>query len=360
MAELMLSDREIDALLARSRRRGSELRAQREGTRGHLPRGKTSALVVLVTAVTLALGLAVVRANDRNAPPKSQATATYRGATLSFSYPAGWHVVVWQSYTSEGGTSIELWNRGRTPPALDATSPLGSGAVVALWAPHFPPNSLPPGLRGIFHRAADRDGLEEWTRVSNRSGCAPNATGAVQAVIGGPRLSYYTFAGCFDVTESKATEKQLLAIVASAYRSMAKQSRPAPPPVVSVVKGHTFVCQYELDPLPARTVSSITAAQALSAFPTGMLADPATAGRPTVEFVAVTDPGYGPIINGRVRPIYHHSPEWVVEYSEVELYRMGSAYVPGTSVPLPSTYIGTITALVSPTTGRSLDISTCS
>jgi hypothetical protein len=77
---------------------------------------------------------------------------------------------------------------------------------------------------------------------------------------------------------------------------------------------------------------------------------------PTVGYAAVSDPDYGAIVNGRVRPVFWRTPEWVIEYRSVPLID-----VSGTPGHSPGTHMAvqTVIVLVHPVNDVVLNSSLC-
>jgi hypothetical protein len=123
---------------------------------------------------------------------------------------------------------------------------------------------------------------------------------------------------------------------------------------VAHVTGVTQVCAFTIGPPPAGSTTSITAAQAFQGF-RYPLADPATAGPAIVEFAAVTAPAYGQVIDGKVKPVYSNTPMWVVYYANVALQWVDPVCCTSRSF----TSLGTVIAVIDPTTGQAQDTMTC-
>ena len=124
--------------------------------------------------------------------------------------------------------------------------------------------------------------------------------------------------------------------------------------LVPRVTSTSQACEYTIGPLPEGSTSSITAAQAFAAFPfaAAELTDASATG--TVEFAGVSAPAYGPVVNGKVKPYYSDTAEWVVIFTNVPTSFLNRG--PSTH-RMPTT--GSLGSLVDPSSGLNNGLSSC-
>lgn len=89
-------------------------------------------------------------------------------------------------------------------------------------------------------------------------------------------------------------------------------------------------CNISVSPAPVGGGASEGATKAFEGFEAGspgdmyprIQASDAAAGTavvPTVEYRRVSDPDYGPIVDGVVQPVYSDTPEWIIVYAHVPI-----------------------------------------
>ena len=124
--------------------------------------------------------------------------------------------------------------------------------------------------------------------------------------------------------------------------------------LVPRVTSTSQACEYTIGPLPEGSTSSITAAQAFAAFPFAAAELTGASATAAVEFAGVSDPAYGPVVNGKVKPYYSDTAEWVVIFTNVPTSFLNRG--PSTH-RMPTT--GSLGSLVDPSSGLNNGLSSC-
>ena len=176
------------------------------------------------------------------------------------------------------------------------------------------------------------DGGRTWLRPTTLP-----TTGRISLVVAGPSVAYVSVYG------------------QGLWRSTDSGRRwtPVDTPAATPMRLPATCSNLTFTNLPAGTKSRISRGQALKAAH-GL---PQT-GRRVVAFVAVTDPAYGPVVNGKVPPYLSDTPAWVVAVTgdyPASLYYRGPPPGPGTAV----LHNETVLVVVNPNTGKQRLLATC-
>jgi hypothetical protein len=129
------------------------------------------------------------------------------------------------------------------------------------------------------------------------------------------------------------------------------------PTVTSRISFGRF-CNPVISPAPTPG-SAADAARAFGAYPgpsagLGGLIVPGQQLQPIVEYADLSDPADGPIVNGKVQPVYSDTPEWIIEYPSV--WVSNTAPFPGATSSIATE---TILGIVSPGSFTDLGTFTC-
>jgi len=168
------------------------------------------------------------------------------------------------------------------------------------------------------------------------------------------------------------TAATIAALVLSGVLPFAKVARPSHP--ATTQPGHSAAfrflptvtsrisfggsCNPVISPAPTPG-SAADAARAFAAYPgpsagLGGLIVPGQQLQPIVEYADLSDPADGPIVNGKVQPVYSDTPEWIIEYPSVRV--SNTAPFPGATSAISTE---TILGIVSPGSFTDLGTFTC-